>query len=83
MQASSHNLLGVVDDKVNEAGVTIATPDRNVVGYFVVEWTWARVAVCNVVAPAPQPAPASHLKSVMRDVNFLRSGSRYRFSCCG
>ena len=31
--------------------------------YSVVEWTMARVAICNVVAPAPQPEPASRLRS--------------------
>jgi len=44
--------------------------------YSVVEW--ARVAVCNVVAPAPQPEPANCLKSATRDANFLRSESRCR-----
>jgi len=40
--------------------------------YSAVEWTRVRVAVRNVVAPAPQPEPASRLRSVMRDVSFLR-----------
>ena len=34
------------------------------------------VAVCNVVAPAPQPEPASRLRSATRDVSFLQSDSR-------
>ena len=36
------------------------------------------MAVRNVVAPAPQPEPASHLKSATRDVSFLRSDSGCR-----
>jgi len=36
------------------------------------------VAVCNVVAPASQPEPASRLKSATHDVSFLRSDSRCR-----
>ena len=46
--------------------------------YSAVEWTRTKVAVLNVVAPAPQPKPARHPKSAMRDVNFLRSDSRCR-----
>ena len=46
--------------------------------YSAVEWTKARVAVRNVVAPAPQPEPASHLKSARCDLNFLQSDSRCR-----
>ena len=38
--------------------------------YSAVEWTRARVAVRNVVAPAPQPEPASRLRSATRDVSF-------------
>ena len=34
--------------------------------YSAVKWTRARVAVCNVVALAPQTEPASHLKSAQR-----------------
>ena len=34
------------------------------------------MAVRNVVAPAPQPQPASRLRSATRDVSFLRSDSR-------
>jgi len=30
--------------------------------YSAVEWTGARVAVPNVVTPAPQPEPASRLR---------------------
>ena len=41
--------------------------------YSAVEWTRARVAVRNVVAPAPQPEPASRLRSATRYVSFLRS----------
>jgi len=41
--------------------------------YSAVECTRARVAVRNVVAPAPQPEPASRLSSATRDVSFLRS----------
>jgi len=34
------------------------------------------VAVCTVVVPAPQPEPASRLRSATRDVSFLRNDSR-------
>ena len=53
-------------------------PDRSVVQNFAVEWTRAKVALHNVVAPAPQPDPANRLMSAKRDVNFLRSDSRYQ-----
>jgi len=46
--------------------------------YSALEWTRAQVAVRNVVAPAHQLEPASRLKSVTRDVNFLRSYLRCR-----
>ena len=36
------------------------------------------MAVRNVVAPAPQPEPASRLRSATRDVSFLRSDTRCR-----
>jgi len=36
------------------------------------------LGVRRVVAPAPQPEPASCLRSATRDVNFLRSISRSR-----
>jgi len=38
-QASSHNSQGVVDNRVDEAGVSTAAPDRSAVQYFSVEWT--------------------------------------------
>jgi len=44
--------------------------------YSAVEWTRARMAVRNVVAPAPQPETASHLRSAARNVSFIRSDSR-------
>jgi len=44
--------------------------------YSAVEWTRARVAVRNVVAPAPQPESSSRFRSATRDVSFLRSDSR-------
>ena len=72
-QASCHNSQGVVDGKVNEAGVNTAAPCRSAIGYSVVESTTTRVAVRNVVAPTPQPESASRLNSATRDVNFLRS----------
>jgi len=74
MQASSHNSQGVVDGGVNEACMSTAAPDRP----SAVEWTRARVAIHRVVAPAPQPEPASRLKSTTRDVSFWRSDSRCR-----
>jgi len=43
-----------------------------------VECTRARVAVRNVVAPAPLPEPASRLRNAARDVRFLQSNSRCR-----
>jgi len=141
MQASSHNLQGVVDGRVNEASMSTAVPDRSAVlcdwvhqvvpsprGNFwglsppnkapspqIETWnsikqlrfcqylecqaprtkppcrnaklsywkhsgdgsgTMARVAVRNVVAPAPQSEPESGLKSATRNVTFLRSDSR-------
>jgi len=36
------------------------------------------VTVRNVIAPAPQPEPASRLKSAKRGVSFLRNNSRCR-----
>ena len=36
------------------------------------------MAVRNVVAPEPQPEPASRLRSATRAVSFLRSDSRCR-----
>jgi len=48
------------------------------VQYSAVEWTRAGVAVRNVVAPAPQPEPASRLRSATHDVSFLQSDSRCR-----
>jgi len=38
--------------------------------YSAVECTRARVAIRRVVAPAPQPEPASRLRRAMRDVSF-------------
>jgi len=46
--------------------------------YSAVECTRVRVAVRNVVAPAPQPEPASRFRSAMHDVSFLRSDLRCR-----
>jgi len=51
------------------------------VQYSAVEWTRAKVAVRSVVVPAPQPEPASRLKSVTRDVRFLRSDGDTWVSC--
>jgi len=44
--------------------------------YSAVEWTRARVTFRNVVVPAPQPEPASRLRSATRVLSFLRSDSR-------
>jgi len=41
------------------------------VQYSAVEWTKAKVAVCNFVVPAPQLEPASGLKCATGDVSFL------------
>jgi len=46
--------------------------------YIAVERTRAKVVVRNVVAPAPQPEPASRFRSATRDVSFLQSDSRCR-----
>ena len=46
------------------------------VQYSAVECTRVRVAVLNVVAPAPQPEPASRLRIATRDVSFLRRDSK-------
>jgi len=46
--------------------------------YSAVECSKARVAIRNVVAPAPQPEPASRFRSARRDVSFLQSDSRCR-----
>jgi len=69
MQASSPNSQGV-----NEVGMSTAAPNR--AQYSAVECTMASVAVRNIVAPEPQPEPVSCLRSVERDVSFLRSDSR-------
>ena len=76
MQASSHNSQGVVDGGVNKAGMSIVAPNRSAV--LCSRMTRSRVAVHNVVAPAPQPEPANRFKSATRDVSFLRSDSRCR-----
>ena len=75
-QASSHFSQGVVDGGVNKASMSTTAQTR--AQYSAVEWTRARVAVRNVFAPAPQPEPASRLRSATRDVSFLRSDSRCR-----
>ena len=46
--------------------------------YTAIEWIRAKVAVRNVVAPASQPKRVNGLRSATRDVNLLRSDSRYR-----
>ena len=46
--------------------------------YYAVECSRVEVAIRNVIAPAPQPEPVSHLKSATRDVSFLRRDSRCR-----
>ena len=69
MQASSHNSQVVIDVGLNEAGVS--TAHQTAVQYSAVEWTRAKVAVRNVVAPTPQSEPTSCLKSAMRDVSFF------------
>ena len=66
-QTSRHNSQGVVDGGVDEAGMSTAAP--NGAQYSAVECTKARVAIRRVVAPAPQPEPASRLRSATRDVN--------------
>jgi len=69
MQASSHNSQGIVDDRVNGAGVsTVALAGAQ---YSAVEWTRAKVAIDTIVAPAPELETASLLKSVTHGVNFL------------
>ena len=58
-QASSNYAQGVVQDTVDEASVSIATPDWRTGA--AVEWTRDKVAVRNVLAPAPHPEPTSRL----------------------
>ena len=48
------------------------------VHYSAVECTRTRMAICRVVVLAPQPEPASHLRSASCDVCFLWSDSRCR-----
>ena len=45
--------------------------------YSAVEYTRDRAAVRSVLAPAPQPEPASRLISATRGVSFLRNASRW------
>ena len=55
-----------------------ALPHQTSKQYSATECTWVRVAVPNVVAPAPQIDPANHLKSPTHAVNFFRTDSRCR-----
>jgi len=64
------NAQDVVDGKVNAAGMSTATPESCAVAYSAVAWTRARVAIRNVVAPASQPEPACHLRSVTSESDF-------------
>jgi len=43
-----------------------------------VECNKTRVAIRRIVSPAPQPEPASRLRSETRDVSFLQSDSGCR-----
>jgi len=63
-----------LDGKVNKATLRHETGSK----YSAVECTWAKMAVRNVFAPAPQSKPASCFKSATRDVNFMRSAWRCR-----
>jgi len=56
---SNHGSQGVVDDRINEAGVSTVPP----VQFSAVEWNRAKVAVHKVVSPELQLELASHLKS--------------------
>ena len=75
-QASSHNSQGVFDGGVDEAL-------RHETGaqHSAVECTRARVSVRNVVAPTPQPEPASRLRSATM-FSFVWSNSRCRRYVC-
>ena len=44
--------------------------------YSAVEYIRNKAAVCNVLAPAPHPEPASHLSSETRVDSFLRNASK-------
>ena len=68
-QVSSHTSQGVGDGGVNEAGMSTAAPDRSALLCCWMDHGW--VVLCNVVALAPQPQPASRLKSATRNVNFF------------
>jgi len=60
----AYSVQGVVDGRVLEAGVSTASRDRSTVGYTAAEWTRTKMALCNVVAPAPHPA-ASGMRHMM------------------
>ena len=55
-----------------------ALPHQTGAQYSAAECTRTRLALHNVVVPAPQPEPASRLRSATRDVSFLGSCSRCR-----
>jgi len=55
-----------------------ALPHQTRAQYSAVECTRALAAIRRVVPPAPQPEPASRLRSVTPDLSFLRSNSRRR-----
>ena len=76
VQASSHNLQGVVDGGLIKR--VWALWHQTGAQYSAVECTSARVAVRNFAAPAPQLEPTSHLRSATCDVSFLRNNSRCR-----
>jgi len=72
---NSHSSQGVVDGRVIEAGVSNTASDRSAVRY-----SWMDQGYCGYSQRCCSSIPArgSRLKSATRDVNFLRSYSRFR-----
>ena len=75
-QTSSHNRKAAL----MAGSMRQVWPLRHQTGeqYSAVECTRDRVAIRRVVAPAPQPEPASRLRNTTRDVSLLQSDSMCR-----
>ena len=70
-QASSQNTIRKASLMVGSMRRVWALRHQTGGKYSAAEWTRARVAVRNVVAPAHQPEPASRLMSTTRDAELL------------
>jgi len=68
-------LQGVVNGRVNEAGLSTAAPDRRA-QCSAVEWTRAEVAVRNVVTPtlSPSQRAASRVERLMSTFSEVTGG---------